>query len=237
MTRTGIRLVRLLALVALVVGLGLVAWRVVLITPSDYEKQLPTAPGAPIPDAASAGLAGTGPAHGPANGTGGGAVPAGCDPQPRPLVGARMTLEGHRRSMPMMSLGVAPDQAPASPPSHPGHTVGWFDRSVPPGAAQGRAVLTSHTFRWGGALGNELNHGLLAPGDVIRISDGGGRDVCYRFTGALKVRVSDYRPDSGLVYDNDGPAQLVIVVCSDYPLVGDAAASRALYYADLVTGP
>ncbi|MCT2995903.1 hypothetical protein EFN10_07165, partial [Propionibacterium freudenreichii] len=74
MTRTGIRLVRLLALVALVVGLGLVAWRVVLITPSDYEKQLPTAPGAPIPDAASAGLAGTGPAHGPANGTGGGAV-------------------------------------------------------------------------------------------------------------------------------------------------------------------
>lgn len=72
---------------------------------------------------------------------------------------------------------------------------------------------------------------------MIRISDGGGRDVCYRFTGALKVRVSDYRPDSGLVHDNDGPAQLVIVVCSDYPLVGDAAASRALYYADLVTGP
>lgn len=225
MTRT--RVVRVAALIALILGIALVAWRVVLITPSDYEKQMPRASGSAMP-----------PTNSVAPGTGAGdptGLPASCQSSPEPLVGAQLGLPGHKRSMPMIALGTSADNAPIAPPGNMGNTVGWFDRSAAPGSAKGRTVLTAHTFRLGGALGNDLNHGLLSPGDVIAITDAGGRSACYRFTGALKVFVADYNPDSTLIYDNDSAPQLVIVVCSDYPLVGSNAASRALYYADLVT--
>lgn len=95
-------------------------------------------------------------------------------------------------------------------------------------------MLTAHTFNQGGALGNDLNDGLLSEGDIFRISNGTDDAVCYRFTHALKVYVADYDPDSDVLYNDNSDPQIVLVVCSDYPAGGGDPLARVLYYAELV---
>ncbi|SER48608.1 Sortase family protein [Propionibacterium cyclohexanicum] len=214
------RFVRAVATLILIAALGFVAWQVHAMLPSSYEKQLPLyTPGAsPAAPQAAAQLSSA----------------AGCEADPHPLVGSRITIDGRTPAMPMLQLGLAADGSPATPPGNDSHTVAWYDQGPAVGSATGHVILTAHTFRYGGALGNELNNGLLHEGDIIRISDGTGHTVCYRFSHALKVLVQDYDPRSDVLYSQTGAPQLVLVVCADYPLTGGEPKARALYYADLV---
>lgn len=214
------RLLRALTVLVLIAALGFVGWRIYGLLPSSYEKQLPVytpgmTPTQPTPDDQP--------------------VPADCETHPGPLVGTTLTLQGHGKAMPMLELGKAADGSPATPPGNDGYTIAWYDQGPQVGSASGHVILTAHTFRYGGALGNELNSGLLSEGDIFRISDGSGQTVCYRFSHALKVLVDDYDPTSDVLYDASGAPQLVLVVCADYPLTGHGEPqARALYYADLV---
>ncbi|AYW78337.1 sortase family protein [Propionibacterium acidifaciens F0233] len=192
-------------------------WRWYRMRPSDYEQRIPVYPASSSAEPSPAGD-----------------VPEGCASDPSPIVGTHITFDGHTESLSLLSLGLDAEGLPGTPPGNEGYTVAWWNGGPAVGSAQGKAVLTSHTFRYGGALGNDLNDGMLKTGDVIRISDDAGDTVCYRFTNALKIYVDTYDPDSDVLYDNGGDPKIVIVVCSDYPSDGGDPQARVLYYADLV---
>lgn len=165
-----------------------------------------------------------------------GEIPAQCPSAPQPIANpTRITLVGHGLTMPMITVGAAADGTPGVPPDNEGYTVAWFNEGPQVGSGTGRAVLSGHTFRFGGALGNQLNNGLLQSGDVVMISGADGATACYRYSGSDRVLVADYDPDSDILYDYLGSPQIGLVVCSDYALNGEAL-GRVIHYADLITG-
>ncbi|HSN43070.1 MAG TPA: class F sortase, partial [Propionibacteriaceae bacterium] len=95
-------------------------------------------------------------------------------------------------------------------------------------------LLTIHTYRNGGALGNAMNSDQgLEPGDIIRLSDASGTTVCYRYREALKVMIKDYYdapPD--ILYDNTGDPEVAIIICWDFNKTTKLWDSRIIYYAD-----
>ena len=83
-------------------------------------------------------------------------------------------------------------------------------QGVQPGDAAGNVLLNAHTWPDGTALGNHLLAGL-DQGDRIVVHRSGDERLCYRVTERVEVLAS-----KGLrrYYDQDGPPQLAIVVCS-----------------------
>jgi len=193
-------------------------WRWLKTRPSQYEQEIPVYPVTPTSTA----------------GESASDVPEGCSPNPSEIVGTHIQFDGHTDELTLLSLGLDAEGLPGTPPGDEGYTLAWWNGGPSVGSGQGKVVLTSHTFRYGGALGNDLNEGLLSENDVIRISDDAGKTVCYRFTNALKIFVDDYDPNSNVLYDDYGDPMIVIVVCSDYPANGGDPAARVLYYAELV---
>ncbi|MFT8396627.1 class F sortase [Propionibacterium sp.] len=218
------KFVRVVAILVLLGALAFAGWRAYQLLPSDYEKALPVyTPGAPSSAQLETG-----------NRDSSEPVPASCEAHPTSMVGETMTIEGHGKPMPMLTLGLAADDTPAVPPGNDGYTIGWYDQGPMIGSDKGNVILTAHTFRYGGALGNELNNGLLRGGEIFRFTDAQGSTVCYRFSHAGKVMVDNYDPQSNVIYDSGGAPQVVLVVCADYPLGRGEPLARALYYADLV---
>lgn len=160
-------------------------------------------------------------------------VPPGCLAKGTPIVPTQMTIDRMKVDSPVLSLGYdGSGQAAAAPPKNASHTTGWFNLGPKPGSDQGKVLLTVHTYRKGGALGNQLNaKDGLKKGDVIKLIDSQGRTVCYSFDHALRVMVKDYDPNSGLIYDNAGKPQVVIVICWDFSWTKETWDSRILFYA------
>lgn len=164
-------------------------------------------------------------------------LPEGCPTDPQPLTGSpvSLTLLDHdNRTLPMLSLGLDESgQAAAAPPGNEPETVGWYNEGPVVGSDMGKVLLTAHTYQHGGAIGNDLNNGLLSPGDVIKITDDTGASACYSYSSSLHVLVEEYDENSNIIYDYSGAPMLAIVVCSDYTPLGDAR-GRMIYYADLL---
>lgn len=120
----------------------------------------------------------------------------------------------------VIALGTQGGQIPA-PPKNDRRSAGWWKNGPKPGDPQGKVVLTIHTYRPSlrPALGNELYAGgqsALRPGDVLRLSAKDGTTVCYEFTEAPRIMVSDYDPDSTVMLDPNGKPSAVIVICWDF---------------------
>lgn len=164
----------------------------------------------------------------------GGPVPAGCSTQASPIVPTRITMGSVTTDSPVLSLGLAGDGSIETPPFDQPRSVGWFNGGPKPGAAQGKVVLTAHTFHKGGALGNALHDEKsgLKVGDVIRVTDASGKTLCYRYTKQAKLLVKNYDPNSTAVYDNDGKPMLAIVICWDWDAARKFWDSRVVYYAE-----
>lgn len=123
----------------------------------------------------------------------------------------------HERVIPKSTKG---GQIPA-PPLNDRRSAAWWSGGPKPGSDRGKIVLTIHTYRPSlrPALGNELFKGgqsALQPGDILKVHGTGGEIVCYEFTKASRVMVSDYDPDSTLMLDPSGPSSAVIVICWDF---------------------
>lgn len=154
----------------------------------------------------------------------------------------RFVVERMGVDSPMIVVGKDADGNPGAPPPNAARTTAWYNRSPAPGSTRGNVILTIHTYSQGQALGNELygKNGLadgpegLRVGDLIKISDAQGRQVCYRYTGDTKVWVETYDPMSGVFHNLDGPAQLAIMICWDYVASTDDWDSRIIFYASLI---
>lgn len=160
--------------------------------------------------------------------------PAECPTEPHPITNpVSFRVLSHDIDLPMISVGLDADGAAGAPPGNESHMVAWFNEGPAVGSQVGKVVLTSHTFQFGGAFGNELNDGLLEVGDVILITDASGESACYSYSGNTHIFVADYDPDSDIVYDYEGEPQFALVVCSDYTATGETL-GRIIYYGDLM---
>lgn len=154
----------------------------------------------------------------------------------------RFEVERMGVESPMMVVGKDVDGNPGAPPPNQPYTTAWYNGSPEPGTTQGNVILTIHTYSKGQALGNDLygKNGLkdgtggLQEGDLIKISDAEGNQVCYRYSGSTKVWVKTYDPTSGVFHNPDGPAQLAIMICWDYVPSTNDWDSRIIFYAGLI---
>lgn len=165
-------------------------------------------------------------------------LPAGCAAALAPMDNPqRFQVKARGFDAPVMSVGEDSDGAAGAPPKDLPNAVGWFKDGPKVGSDKGKVVLTIHTYRQGGALGNQLYEPKtgLQPGDLIEISDAAGVTQCYKFTHSIKVFVKDYDPDSDILYDYEGKPEIAIVICWDFDWNREDWDSRVIFYAEPVT--
>lgn len=162
----------------------------------------------------------------------------GCEPMDASgFVPTRFQLENPTADERVLSLGLDSDGAIAAPPPNEPRTASWWNQGPRPGSSAGKVVLSIHTYRRGGALGNEMYDGTprLSAGDLITLTDDQGRKACYEFVEATKVWVDDYDPNSDVMVDFEGSPMLAIVICWDFDGATENWDSRIFFYAKPVT--
>lgn len=136
---------------------------------------------------------------------------------------------------PVVALGEDETGAIAAPPKGEPRMASWWKNGPMPADEQGRAILSIHTYRNGGALGNELfvNNGTpLKAGDVIALHDDEGNTACFEYTDFVEIVAAEYDPDSDVMIDYDGEPSLVIIICSDFDWNTEIWNNRVLFYAE-----
>lgn len=161
---------------------------------------------------------------------------AGCPAEPKPI-GDPVLFEiaGTDRSLPMVSLGLDADGAAQAPPTDQPYTIAWFNEGPRPGSDKGKVTLSSHTYRFGGAFGNDLLNGELKGGEIIKISDADGNLACYKYASSTHIMEADYDENSTILYDETGDPMIALIVCTDPTSTGEWL-GRMIYYADQVKG-
>ncbi|MGJ3507305.1 class F sortase [Enemella sp. A6] len=211
-----------IAIVALVLAALLGTWYIL-----SGEKDTAGDPPAPSPASSSAAPASPSPADGAEQ----------CDPMGAGFVPTEFEMPGSKTVTPVLSLGRDANDAAAAPPKDQSHTTGWFNEGPMAGSTQGKIVLTIHTYRNGGALGNEMYEDgpkKVKEGDRMILRDENGNVACYTVSGIEKIWVKDYDPESDAIYDWDGDPKIAVVICWDYNDEAQDWDSRIVYYADPV---
>lgn len=160
-----------------------------------------------------------------------GAVPEGCSPTLEPISPTKFRIDSMDVTSQMLALGDDSSGVPAAPPLSDSRSVGWWTNGPKVGSSQGHAILTVHTYRNGGALGNQLySKQGLKEGDLVRMTDDQGTTQCYRMEKALKIWVKDYDPKSDVLYTSEGAPRAVLVICWDFNWGTEEWDSRILFY-------
>ncbi len=160
-------------------------------------------------------------------------------PSAEGFVPVRYEIERLGSDEKVVSLGLDPEGAIAAPPLDEPRIASWWNQGPRPGSDAGKVLLSIHTYRKGGALGNELYKGgksALQAGDRIVLHGAEGQVACYEFVEAKKVFVSDYDPNSSVMIDYDGTPLLNMIICWDYVKGSKAWNSRVFFYAKPVVG-
>lgn len=150
------------------------------------------------------------------------------------FVPTRFAFERPEAEGSVLSLGLASDGTIAAPPADQPTTASWWNQGPQPGTDQGKVVLSIHTYRRGGALGNAMYDGgesQLQAGDLIALYGPDGQVACYEFTEARKIWVEDYDPNSDIMVDFDGDPTLTMIICWDFQRATEFWASRVFFYA------
>ncbi len=156
-----------------------------------------------------------------------------CTTATKEFVPTSFTMEGFDDEFPIVSLNLDAQGNIAAPPKDQSHTASWWNAGPKPGSDAGKAVLSVHTYRNGGALGNEMytdDGPTLQPGDIIRLTSAKGKVQCYEFTDATKVWVKDYDPQSDVMVDFHGEPQLLIIICWDFNKSTEEWDSRIFFH-------
>jgi len=112
-------------------------------------------------------------------------------------------------------------------------SAGWFP-SVLAGAARGTVLMDGHTYHDGSALFTLGFARQVRTGMVMRLSCADGHAFSYRLSEiTLDVSPASYPGfvTSRALYSADGPAQLVIITCTDYIPAQRVWAHRAILIA------
>ncbi|MFL6159275.1 MAG: class F sortase [Marmoricola sp.] len=99
-----------------------------------------------------------------------------------------------------------------------------------PGATAGNVLMNAHTWPDDSALGNRLlDH--LEVGDKI-VLNGKGAQLCYKVTKRIVIQASD---GSAEYYQQDGPPQIALIVCSPPRLGPGNWKNRTIWFASPTT--
>ncbi len=161
---------------------------------------------------------------------------AGCSPHGATLVPAMFTVDSLGISAPVLSVDSDDHDGTMAPPSYQPNTVAWWNEGPKPGSTKGHVVLTAHTYRNGGALGNELHDSTkgLKPGAILRLSDSSGKTLCYRYQKSTKIWAANYDDNSSVIYADDSAPDVVLVVCWDFDRSRETWNSRIVFHASPV---
>lgn len=134
-------------------------------------------------------------------------------------------------ALPRDSRGV-PDVAPVTAEGK--NEVAWDKAPVGimPGSSKGNALFNAHTWPWSQppALGNTMLKGLQ-PGKTIVLT-GDGVTQCYRVTKQVVTPANGPYPD---FYNQTGPPQIAIIVCSGVRAGPGNWLERTIWYASPFT--
>ncbi|WGX99251.1 class F sortase [Nocardioides sp. L-11A] len=124
-----------------------------------------------------------------------------------------ITVPGVAKGARVLALPRDAAGVPGVPPVSDKLSFAWDRGGVEPGSAQGHVLLNTHTWPDGSAMGNRLLAGLAVGGRIV-LATGKGAErqvACYTVTERSEVLARDGFPGWDAV---DGPAEVVIVVCS-----------------------
>lgn len=124
----------------------------------------------------------------------------------------RLVVPSLQIKAPVSPIEIAPDGT-LSPPSDV-DTVGWWERSAPPGAQRGQVLITGHTVHVGDGA---LDHiGQLERGARVRV-DSGTKSVLYRVTRTTVLSKAQVDQRATRLFGQDhGGGRLVLVTCTDW---------------------
>lgn len=166
-----------------------------------------------------------------------------CTTATEGFVPVRYTFEGNLDvDETVISVGEDETGNIGAPPPAEKRTAAWWENGPLPGPTEGKTVLSIHTYRNGGALGNEMYEGgesQLKDGDIIKLHGANGEVACYEFTESQRIMVEEYDPDSDVMVDFEGDPEVVIIICWDFdPTVDEEAGedpweSRVFFHGSL----
>ncbi|KQT89337.1 hypothetical protein ASG49_16290 [Marmoricola sp. Leaf446] len=143
----------------------------------------------------------------------GAAAPAGdFRPLSSPAKPTRLVVPALGVRAPITPIEVSPSGV-LDPPADV-DVVGWWKRSVRPGATRGQTVLTGHTVHTGGGVLDRL--GELRPGQVVRVVTPRGAMV-YRTTRVVTLSKAELAERSKALFGQDRrQTRLVLITCTDW---------------------
>ena len=103
----------------------------------------------------------------------------------------------------------------------------WDEPTLKPGSPKGNVLINAHTWPDGTALGN-LMLDKLQVGMRMIVTGEHGEELCYKVTKRDVIVASD---GSFEYYEQDGPPQLAIIVCSPPRLGPGNWVHRTIWYA------
>lgn len=151
----------------------------------------------------------------------------------------RYTIETIDAEGEVLALNLDADGNIAAPPVDQPETASWWSGGPMPGADEGRAILSIHTYNpsLSPAVGNYMYRGgqsQLKSGDLIKLYGNQGQVMCYEFTHDYKFFMDEYDPDSDVMLDFYGAPEIAIIICWDYDRNTRDWDSRVLFYASPV---
>lgn len=156
--------------------------------------------------------------------------PAVCArPASKPFVPTRITIEDVATNAEVLALPRDGNNVPQAPPlSAAGkRQFAWDQPTLKPGSPRGNVLINAHTYPDGSALGNLLLENLDV-GERIIVRGANGAELCYRVT---KRDVIVAANGSYEYYEDDGPPQIALIVCSPPRLGPGNWKNRTIWYA------
>ena len=140
------------------------------------------------------------------------AVAQGFRPLSAPAKPTRLVVPALGLRAPIAPIEVSPSGV-LDPPADV-DVVGWWQRSMRPGAGRGQTVLTGHTVHTGGGVMDRL--GDLRRGQAVRVVTPKGAMV-YRTTRVVTLSKAELAEQSqGLFGQERDRTRLVLITCTDW---------------------
>lgn len=150
-------------------------------------------------------------------------------PATKPFVPTRISVDQVATDAQVLALPRDGNNVPQAPPlSAAGkRQFAWDQPTLKPGSPRGNVLINAHTYPDGSALGNLLMEHLQV-GDRIIVRGAQGVELCYQVTKRVVIEAAD---GSYEYYEQDGPPQLALIVCTAPRLGPGNWKNRTIWYA------
>lgn len=148
-------------------------------------------------------------------------------PQLPPSEPKRLAVPGSKIDAKVVPVALTADRA-LDPPRDPS-LLGWWNASARPGADEGGTVVAGHTVHTGGGALDAMPK--LKRGSKIVLRTGEGK-LIYAVDRVVTYSKTELAEQAERIFDQDGPARLVLVTCDDWN--GESYLSNVVAYARVV---